>query len=202
MIAIFDYEQGGEDWFAVRAITPVTGSRAKELLTPAGYRKLLSDKLGEYITGQIPSLFTSAAMLHGIETEPQARAYYELVTGNDVTECGFVTNSDYPGCGMSPDGLIGEDGLLEIKCPQQNTHAGYLRKGELPTAYLPQVQFQLLIAQREWCDFVSFLPTARQEKHKMLLVRVDADKEYHEGTLLPAIEKFNSDYRKAIEELS
>lgn len=202
MISIFDYEQGSEDWFAIRAITPVTGSRVKELLTPAGKAKLLNDKVGEYITGTIPTGFTSAAMQHGIETEPQARNYYELVTGNNVTECGFVVNDAHPGCGMSPDGMIGTDGLIEIKCPQQQTHGKYLRDGKLPSAYIPQVQFQLMIADREWCDFVSFLPTARLEKHKMMLVRVESDKTYHDEKLMPAIEAFNKSYQKAIKELS
>lgn len=125
------------------------------------------------------------AMRHGIETEREARAKYELDTGHDVRQVGFVVS----GCGRfgcSPDGLIGEDGLLELKCPQPATHVEYLMERVLPNEYKAQVHGQLLVTGRKWVDFMSYaamyppfvirvVPDAFTMKLRRLLERFAAD---------------------------
>lgn len=100
----------------------------------------------------------NAAMKHGIYWEARAREAYEAKQGEFVTECGFVTHADIPYFGASPDGLVGDDGLVEIKCPTITTHVKYLMAPAMPTDYIPQMLAQLAVTRRKWCDFVSFYP--------------------------------------------
>ena len=108
-------------------------------------------------------------MQRGTELEPEARAYYELIAG-PVQEIGFCIHDD--GFGCSPDGVVG-DGLLEIKCSLAHTHVEYLREGVIPSIYIPQVQGQMLVMDKQWCDFLSYHPDM-----KPLLVRVNRDDMY------------------------
>ncbi|MGF6149024.1 lambda exonuclease family protein, partial [Kingella potus] len=98
------------------------------------------------------------AMQHGTDTEPQARAAYMLETGNDVAETGFIPHPGIAMSGASPDGLIGADGLIEIKCPNTATHIDFLRSGRPKPQYLAQMQWQMACTGRQWCDFVSYDP--------------------------------------------
>jgi predicted phage-related endonuclease len=97
-------------------------------------------------------------MQFGTDTEPQARMAYELMTGETVAETGFVPHPTIAGFGASPDGLVGADGLIEIKCPNSATHIETLLDGKVPSQYMIQMQVQMMCTGREWCDFVSFDP--------------------------------------------
>lgn len=110
----------------------------------------------EQRTGKIEDAFVTQAMVHGIETEPEARAMYELETGNDVTLTGFVKYPEFSFLGASPDGLVGEDGLIEIKCPTQTTFTKWQFLGEVPDEHKPQMLVQLICTGRKWCDFVAY----------------------------------------------
>ena len=97
-------------------------------------------------------------MQHGNDTEPQARAMYTLTTGRAVAEVAFVDHPIIPMAGCSPDGLVGELGLAEIKCPQPTEHIRTILGGAIKRQYALQMQWQMACTGREWCDFVSFCP--------------------------------------------
>ena len=159
MIEMMD--QGSDAWFAVR-VGKVTASRVADILakTKSGYStsrdNYMAQLVCERLTKQKAESFTNAAMQWGTETEPLARAAYEALHDVLVDEVGFVPHPSIKMAGASPDGLVGEDGLIEIKCPNTATHIDTLLTQTVPTKYFTQMQFQLACTGRKWCDFVSF----------------------------------------------
>lgn len=154
------FDQGTPEWLAERA-GKVTASALSNVMmkpTAAGFQNHLAQLVCERLTGQPVETFRSAAMEHGNETEPQARAMYELETGNTVTECGFIPHPSLAMSGASPDGLVDDLGLVEIKCPQPAKHIKNLMGGTIDRAYMLQMQWQMECTGREWCDYVSFNP--------------------------------------------
>jgi len=175
-------EQGTEAWFNIR-IGKVTASRVADVLakTKTGYSttrdNYMAQLVCERLTGQKGESFTNAAIQHGIETEAYARAAYEARYDVLVDEVGFVPHPTIEMSGASPDGLVGEDGLIEIKCPNTATHIETLLSESVPNKYYTQMQFQIACTGRKWCDFVSFdnrLPTELQ----MFVKRVPRDDMY------------------------
>ena len=172
-------DQSSEEWFAAR-LGKVTASRLSDVLATiktgeaaarANYRIEL---VAERLTGKSTPGFTSAAMQWGVECEPMARSAYETETGLIVTEVGFVDHPTIAMAGASPDGLVGDDGLIEIKCPETKTHIETLTSKKAPSKYIPQMQWQMACTGRQWVDFVSFDP--RLPEHLMLeITRVDRD---------------------------
>ena len=154
-------EQGSDAWFNIR-IGKVTASRVADVLakTKTGYSttrdNYMAQLVCERLTGQKGESFTNAAIQHGIETEAYARAAYEALRDVLVDEVGFVSHPTIEMSGASPDGLVGEDGLIEIKCPNTATHIETLLSESVPNKYYTQMQFQLACTGRKWCDFVSF----------------------------------------------
>ena len=112
----------------------------------------------ERLTGQQAEFYTNAAMESGTATEPQARQHYEIYRDVFVDEVGFITHPNIEMAGASPDGFVGEEGLVEIKCPESKTQMETLLNQKVPTKYMPQMQWQLACTGRKWCDFVSFDP--------------------------------------------
>jgi len=110
----------------------------------------------ERLTGSPTEGFTNAAMQRGTEIEPQARAIYSFHTGNEVDEVGFIDHPTIAMSGASPDGLIGTNGLVEIKCPNSATHIATLRGEPIERKYVLQMQWQMACCERDWCDFASF----------------------------------------------
>ena len=159
MIEMMD--QGSEEWFTIR-IGKVTASRVADVIakTKTGYSasrdNYMAQLICERLTGLKGESFTNAAMQHGTDTEPLARAAYEALRDVLVDEVGFVPHPTIEMAGASPDGLVGEDGLLEIKAPQTNTHIETLLSQSVPGKYNTQMQFQMACTGRKWCDFVSF----------------------------------------------
>lgn len=155
--------QGSEEWISAR-LGKVTASRMADLMarTKTGYgagrANYMAELICERLTGQPAECFTNAAMAWGTDTEPQARAAYEFMTGLSVEEVGFVDHPSIAMAGASPDGLVGADGLLEIKCPSTSTHIDTLLSGAVPDKYRKQMLWQIACTGREWCDFVSFDP--------------------------------------------
>ena len=156
-------EQRTDEWFAAR-LGKVTASKISDVVAKtrngwgASRGNYMAQLLCERLTGQPTENFVNAAMQHGIDTEPQARAAYEFLTDNTVTEVGFIPHPDIEMAGASPDGLIGKLGNLEIKCPNQATHLNTLLDAKVPKKYADQIQWQMACTGTEWTDFVSFDP--------------------------------------------
>lgn len=169
-------EQGSPEWLAARLGIPSASMFAKIVTTKGAWStsadSYINQLVAERLTGEREEVFQSHHMIRGTELEPDARDLYSLMTDSEVTEVGFCLH-DTLAAGCSPDGLIGEDGGLEIKCPAPSTHVEYLRGGVLPSKYKQQVMGCLWITGREWWDFVSYHPTM-----KPLIVRVERDEEY------------------------
>lgn len=180
MIEMMD--QGSEAWFQVR-IGKVTASRVADILakTKSGYSasrdNYMAQLVCERLTNQKAESFTNAAMQHGTETEPLARAAYEALKDVLVDEVGFVPHPSIKMAGASPDGLVNDDGLIEIKCPNTATHIDTLLSESVPTKYFTQMQFQMACTGREWCDFVSF-DNRLPEELQLFVKRVPRDDVY------------------------
>jgi putative phage-type endonuclease len=172
-------EQRSDEWFKAR-LGKVTASRISDVMakTKTGYgaarAKYMSELVTERLSGRPALSFTSPAMAWGIENEDAARAAYEALEGTLVEKAFFVPHPDIPNCGASPDGYVGEKGLVEIKCPLSSTHTSYLLTEEVPKDYLLQMQWQMACTKREWCDFVSFDPRM-PERFQLFIKRVSFD---------------------------
>lgn len=157
-------EQRTPEWKAAR-VGRVTASKVAAVIAkgrgnePSLTRaKYMGQLIAETLTGQAIEGFTSAAMEWGTATEPLGCARYEVAYDLMVEHVGFVQHPTIMRSGASPDGLVYETGLVEIKCPDTHTHIEYLLAGIVPPAYVPQMAWQLACTGRKWCDFVSFDP--------------------------------------------
>jgi putative phage-type endonuclease len=154
-------EQRTDAWFQAR-IGKVTASKVADVIakTKSGYSatrdNYMAQLICERLTGDRAEGFTNAAIQHGIDTEAYARAAYEAYADVLVDEVGFIPHPTIEMAGASPDGFVGDEGLIEIKAPQTNTHIETLLNQNVPTKYFTQMQFQLACTGRKWCDFVSF----------------------------------------------
>lgn len=143
----------------------------------------MNQLLVERLTGAAPASPQTPAMRWGSEQEGAARAAYSFRTDRDALLVGFVDHPRIAMSGASPDGLVGNDGLVEIKCPTTATHLDVLGGGDFPSKYAPQVQWQLACTGREWCDFVSFDPRL-PEAIRVFIRRVERD-----DVLISALER-------------
>jgi putative phage-type endonuclease len=156
-------EQRSEAWFAARA-GKVTASRISDVLARtksgwgAGRKNYAAQLVAERLTGTVEPSYCNAAMQWGTDTEPHAREAYCQHMLCAVEEVAFVDHPTIAMAGASPDGLIGDDGLVEIKCPGTATHIETLLGGSIPDKYRLQMLFQMACTGRQYCDFVSFDP--------------------------------------------
>jgi putative phage-type endonuclease len=175
-------QQGTPEWHQLR-LGKVTASRVADIL--AKTKSGISASRGNYlielalqrVTKTIEESYTNAAMEWGTATEPQARVAYEVATGNFVDQVAFVDHPTIVGFGCSPDGLVGSDALIEIKCPSSATHWSYIKANEPPQKYIIQMQAQMAVTGAKWCDFVSFDPRM-PERSQLLIVHVPRDPEF------------------------
>lgn len=141
----------------------------------AGRKNYLAELLVERLTGVPTEGFVSSAMQWGIDHEAEARTLYEFETGNRVEEVGFIVHPNIDFAGASPDGLVGEDGMVEIKCPNTATHLDALLGSSIPLKYVSQMQWQMECAGREWCDYMSYDPRMQDPELVMVVRRVRRD---------------------------
>jgi putative phage-type endonuclease len=194
-------DQRTDEWYAAR-LGKVTASRISDVLSKgktgesaskATYR---AELIAERLTGERAQNFVSAAMIWGNEYEPMARSAYELETGLIVTEVGFIDHPTVPMSGASPDGLVGDDGLVEIKCPGTKTHIDLLLNKIIPSKYIGQMQWQMACTGRAWADFVSFDP--RMPEHLMIeVIRVARDQSFIDECIT-AVSAFLNDIAESI----
>jgi putative phage-type endonuclease len=167
-------EQGSPEWFAQR-LGKVTASRVADVIakTKTGYStsrdNYMAQLVCERMTGVVAESYSNAAMQHGTETEPLARAAYEAYADVLVDEVAMIPHPTIEQAGASPDGLVDIVGQLEIKCPNTATHIDTLLTETVPGKYNTQMQWQMACTGRQWCDFVSFDP--RLPKELQLFVR-------------------------------
>ena len=175
----YGYEQGTDGWLRARA-GKATASRIADIIakTKTGYgasrTNYAAQLIAERLTGEPYEGFTNAAMAWGTATEPQARAAYAWKHDTDVAEVGFIEHPNITMSGASPDGLVGDDGLIEIKCPNTSTHIETLLSVKVPAKYITQMMWQMACTGRMWCDFVSYDPRL-PENMQMFVQRVPRD---------------------------
>jgi len=175
-------EQGTPEWHQIR-LGKVTASRVKDVIAKtktgygAGRANYMAQLLCERLTGQPTQGFSNDAMRHGTETEPLARVAWELKNNIEVEQIAFMDHPYISMAGASPDGLIKDNGLIEIKCPNTATHLDTLLTKKVNSDYITQMQWQMACTGRTYCEFVSF--DNRLPEHLQLFTKTIArDEEY------------------------
>lgn len=191
-------EQGTAEWRALR-LGKLTASRLADATarTKTGWgasrANYIAELLVERLTGVPTEGYVNAAMQRGTELEPEARVAYEFYSGVTVEQCGFI---DHPVIGMtgaSPDGLVGQDGLVEIKCPNTATHLDTLLTGDVDRKYQTQMQWQMACTKRAWCDFVSYDPRVPEP------MRLFTRRFLRNDTVIAALEKDVTEFLAELE---
>lgn len=176
---IHDMEQGTPEWFAKRK-GRMSASHAGAIANDgAGLNTYVVEKAAERLSIGEQEHFSNEHTRRGNELEPVAKALYENLKDVEVREIGFAEYNDYVGC--SPDGMVGDDGLIEIKCPADKGYLYALLGAKIKSEYVWQMQMQMLIMDRDWCDFVQFNPNFTERP--ILIARVMADKVKQETLL-------------------
>ena len=187
---VIDCVQGTETWFATR-LGIVTSSRFSAVLNSGvgrgRYMKCLAD---EKRNGIPHEGYQSKAMKNGHTYEPFARKFYEDKYGVSVEQVGFIKMGQI---GCSPDGLVGDDGGLEIKCSEGKSHSKILEKQKMPATHIPQVQGCIWVSGRKWWDFVSYTPFPLEEEEPFFCTRIERNDNYINNILKPACERFLQD---------
>ena len=201
-LIIYDVEQGTQAWLDLRCGN-ITGSKFSDVL--AGGNGLVRNKYRvqlaiERITGNpIAMDYKSAAMINGSNNEPFARANYEFLNDVESVQVAFAFHPSIKRAGCSPDSLIGDDGLLEIKCPNMVTHVNYLLDKKIPGVYLKQMHWQMACTGRAWVDWMTYCREMPIHLRSMT-IRVNRDEkiiqEYE-----AAAEKFNSEIDYLVKKL-
>lgn len=195
--------QRSEDWHADRC-GKITASRIKDIdakpVKGKAHNALTLTILTERLTGVQEETKTTSLMQWGIDQEPYAIAAYENETGNFVVGTGLIDHPTIKMSGASPDGLVDQDGQLEVKCPSTQTHLNTVLTGEVPNEYVPQITWQLACTRRKWCDFVSYDP--RLPEHlQLVIIRVFAENLDIAG-IEQSVIKFNQKINQIICELN
>ena len=175
-------EQQTPEWYEVK-IGKVGASRLSDVMAegkngkPSATRaNYMYELLAARLTGEYQQTYQSPEMLRGIELEAEARRKYEIVTFNEVKQVGWIAHPEIEMCGCSPDGLVDDDGLIEIKCPNTKTHLETVLHGKIDRSYMLQMQWQMECSGRDWCDFVSYDPRL-PENIQICIIRVDKKQE-------------------------
>jgi len=184
---IVDCEQRTPEWRAVRC-GKITGTGAARVLAKikkgesADRRHYREELMAERLTNIPTDHYVSREMQWGIDQEPFARAAYEVAYDVDVETCGFFIHPNIKNFGASPDGLVGTDGMIQVKCPNTSNHLAWMQAGEIPLEHAPQLLADLACSGRKWIDFVSFDP--RLPAHLQLFIR----RFYRDEKLISALE--------------
>ncbi|ALE02908.1 lambda exonuclease family protein [Bartonella ancashensis] len=201
-------KQRTAEWFQAR-LGRVTASnidyvvnRTVKGLPTSKYEDYKIKLITERLTGQINPSYETQAMQWGVEHEDEAIEEYSFIYDTHVTRCGFIPHPTFKMAGASPDGLIGKDGLIEIKCPQSTTHLRFFLNGDIKPEYLLQMQFQMACTGRKWCDFVSYDPrfTDQSARLRMKVQRINRDDEQIEH-INKAVERFLTEIEQDIKQI-
>lgn len=207
MFLYIDVEQGSDGWHYHRCGS-LGASQVHDVLakTKSGYTAARANTkarmVAERLTGVTQDTFKSSAMQWGNDTEPQARSAYSFFTGNPVLNVGMYKHAFMAGTHASPDGLVGDDGLIEIKCPNTATHIETLKTEKIDPKYITQMQWQMALTGRVWCDFVSYDPRMPEDL-SLFIKRVPRDPQMI-ADLMKQVEEFLGEVDadiKALEEI-
>lgn len=207
MWVYIDVAQGSDDWHKHRCGS-LGASQVHDVLakTKSGYTAARANTkarmVAERLTGLTQETFKSSAMQWGNDTEPQARSAYEFITGKRVQVVGMFKLANLVGSHASPDGLVDNDGLIEIKCPNTATHIETLKTEKIDPKYVTQMQWQMALTDREWCDFVSYDPRMPEDL-SLFIKRVPRDPQAI-ADLMKQVEEFLGEVDadiKALEEI-
>lgn len=193
--------QGTEEWIQARCGN-VTASRIADMMAElkggkgesASRRNYRAELVCELLTGKVQKSYCSLDMQRGIDLEPLARAAYEVRQGVMVDQVGFILHPTVPRSGSSPDGLVAESGMVEVKCPKAATHIDYLLAGVAPSDYQLQMLWQMACCEREWVDFISYHPDLPEEL-QLFVVRFPRDNDR-----ITKIEKAVIEFTREIDE--
>jgi len=196
-------EQGTPEWHQLR-LGKVTASRVSDVMAKiktgesASRKNYRAELVVQRLTGLPSESFTNAAMEWGTATEPMARIAYEIAKDVLVEQVGFIEHPTIAMFGCSPDGLA-HDGMIEIKCPNSATHIEYLTDNKAPAKYINQMQCQMAVTGRKWCDFVSFDPRLPEDL-QLFVVRVPRDDKYI-GTMEVEVVEFLTEVEGMVNQL-
>ncbi|MBX4335574.1 lambda exonuclease family protein [Bartonella raoultii] len=202
-------EQRTAEWFQAR-LGKVTASNIYNILsktakgTPTSkYEDYKIKLITERLTGEISPHYENEDMRWGIEHEENALHEYSLIHDANVTKCGFIQHPTIEMAGASPDGLVDEHGLIEIKCPRSTTHMRFFINDEIKPEYHAQMQFQMACTGRKWCDFISYDPrfTGQSSHLRMKIKRIHRD-EKHIEQINQAVEAFLKEIEQEIKKIS
>lgn len=189
-VKIHNMEQRSDEWFAIKK-GKASASRAQAIGNGGkGLENYVIEIMAEYYSIAERENYINEHMQRGIELEPIAKQVYELEHDCEVREIGFAEYNEYIGC--SPDGLVGKDGMIEIKCPCDRIYLGILINEKIDSGYVWQCQMNMLILKRKWCDLIFYNPNF---KKSMYIKRLKADKKTHEK-LLKGFEKVEEEIIK------
>ncbi len=179
MVNLLDAPQRSEGWYQAK-LGKVGASRIGDIMarTKTGYStsraNYMAELVCERLTGVTTEGYTNAAMQWGIDKEPDAKALYTMIHDSAIEDAGFIEHPRIAMSGCSPDGFVGGDGLIEVKCPNTATQIETLLSGTIDGKYTLQMQFQMAVTGRKWCDFASFDPRLPPEM-QLWVKRVERD---------------------------
>ena len=169
---IYNFEQRTDEWYAIRK-GKMTASNAETIIANGkGLETYIYNLMAEYYSSAEKENYINADMQRGIDLEPEARLEFEFYTDLDVQEVGFIEYNDF--IGVSPDGLIGNDGLIEIKCPNDNIYFKLLLSNNIKPEYIAQMQMQMYVTDRQYCYFVSYNPNFEKS---LYIKKINRDEE-------------------------
>lgn len=196
MLEVFDCEQGSPEWFACRLGIPTASKFATVLAkgktagtASVGRREYLYKLAGETITGQLAESYSNGYMERGKAMEPEARAAYAFLSGNDPLPIGFARRGR---AGASPDSLIGLGGVLEIKTKAPHLMIEAMFRDDAPPKHIAQIQGQLWITERDWCDLAIYYPGM-----PLVIHRIGRDEDFI-GRIAAAVKAFNEELDEII----
>ncbi|GAA4667291.1 lambda exonuclease family protein [Bartonella pachyuromydis] len=202
-------QQRTAEWFQAR-LGKVTASNIYNILSKTA-KGLPTSKYDDYkikliterLTGQTSPYYETEDMKWGIENEEDALREYAFIYDTEVKRCGFIQHPTIQMAGASPDGFVGEDGLIEIKCPRSTNHSRFIINNEIKPEYLAQMQFQMACTGRKWCDFISYDPRfTRDASHlRMKIKRIYRDDKQIEQ-INQAVESFLVEIKQEIQRIS
>lgn len=204
-----EMEQRTAQWFQAR-LGKVTASNVYNVLsktakgTPKSkYEDYKIKLMTERLTGEISQSYPTPAMQWGIEHEEEALKEYAFIYDTEVTRCGFIQHPTINMAGASPDGLIGENGLIEVKCPQSPNHLRFFIDDNIKPEYHAQMQFQMACTERQWCDFISYDPRFAGDSSylRMKIKRIYRDDKQIEQ-INQAVEAFLAEIEQEIQRIS